>query len=73
MERVKSITIPSQPPLFKGRLCGRIINPPEQTEYTLQQTVLPLGKGEVEGDGAAMQSDSNPPEQMLEIEEERRH
>ena len=24
------LTIPSQPPLFKGRLCGRIANPPEQ-------------------------------------------
>ena len=41
-------------------LCGRITNPPEQNvcvyhplekEYTLQQAVLPLGKGEVEGDG----------------------
>ena len=36
MERVRSITIPSQPPLFKGRPCGRITNPPEQKSLKSQ-------------------------------------
>ena len=30
------LTIPSQPPLFKGRPCGRITNPPEQKSLKSQ-------------------------------------